>query len=38
VKWENGYIMTDDPSGKENDDNHNLNLIKTKQTISDFLK
>jgi hypothetical protein len=29
-----GYIMTDDLAGKENDDEHNVNLIKT---LSDFL-
>ena len=33
-----GYIMTDDLAGKENDDDHILKLIKTKQTnLSDFL-
>jgi hypothetical protein len=38
VRWREEYVMADDLAGKEDDDyNYNATLIKTKQTISDFL-
>jgi hypothetical protein len=38
VRWREENVMADDLAGKEDDDyNYNATLIKTKQTISDFL-